>query len=90
MHPAVYGKVDIVYADIAQPDQTQIVLENCQMYLKDGGVMFLVIKTRSIDVIKTPRQVINEEKEKISRSMDVLELIDLMPYDKDHAMIVAH
>ena len=70
-------------------DQTQIVLENCQMYLKDGGV-FLVIKTRSIDVIKTPRQVINEEKEKISRSMDVLELIDLMPYDKDHAMIVAH
>ena len=60
------------------------------MYLKDGGVMFLVIKTRSIDVIKTPRHVINEEKEKISRSMDVLELIDLMPYDKDHAMIVAH
>ena len=89
-YSAVYGKVDIVYADIAQPDQTQIVLENCQMYLKDGGVMFLVIKTRSIDVIKTPRQVINEEKEKISRSMDVLELIDLMPYDKDHAMIVAH
>ena len=89
-YSAVYGKVDIVYADIAQPDQTQIVLENCQMYLKDGGVMFLVIKTRSIDVIKTPRQVINEEKEKISRSMDVLELIDLLPYDKDHAMIVAH
>ena len=47
-YSAVYGKVDIVYADIAQPDQTQIVLENCQMYLKDGGVMFLVIKTRSI------------------------------------------
>ena len=41
-YSAVYGKVDIVYADIAQPDQTQIVLENCQMYLKDGGVMFLV------------------------------------------------
>ena len=27
-YSAVYGKVDIVYADIAQPDQTQIVLEN--------------------------------------------------------------
>ena len=44
MHPreysAVYGKVDIVYADIAQPDQTQIVLENCQMYLKDASDVF--------------------------------------------------
>ncbi|MDI1495379.1 MAG: Fibrillarin [Cenarchaeum symbiont of Oopsacas minuta] len=37
---AVYGKVDIVYADIAQPDQTQIVLENCQMYLKEGVYCF--------------------------------------------------
>ena len=89
-YSAVYGKVDVVYADIAQPDQTQIVLENCQMYLKEGGVLFLVIKTRSIDVVKTPSQVVKEEKEKIARKMDVLEVIDLLPYDKDHAMIVAH
>ena len=88
-YSAVYGKVDIVYADIAQPDQTQIVLENCQMYLKDGGVLFLVIKTRSIDVVKTPHQVVKEEREKISRNMEVLEVIDLLPYDKDHAMIIA-
>ncbi len=89
-YSAVYGKVDVVYADIAQPDQTQIVLENCQIYLKEGGVLFLVIKTRSIDVVKTPSQVVKEEKEKIARKMDVLEVIDLLPYDKDHAMIVAH
>ncbi|MDI1495378.1 MAG: hypothetical protein K8823_686 [Cenarchaeum symbiont of Oopsacas minuta] len=33
--------------------------------------------------------MVKEEKEKIASSMDILEVIDLLPYDKDHAMIVA-
>ena len=47
---SVFTKVDIVYVDIAQPEQTKIAIDNCKMYLKKGGFLFLVIKTRSIDV----------------------------------------
>jgi len=54
---SVYGKVDIVYVDIAQPDQTDIAISNCKLYLKKHGYMFLVIKTRSIDVTKSPKKV---------------------------------
>jgi len=31
------------------------------MYLKSGGYLFLVIKTRSIDVTKAPKKIIDKE-----------------------------
>jgi len=62
---SVYKKVDIVYVDIAQPDQTNIAIENCRLYLKSGGYLFLVIKTRSIDVVKDPKMVIKDEIKKL-------------------------
>ena len=86
---SVFGKVDIVYVDIAQPDQTQIAIDNCEMFLKKGGYFFLVIKTRSIDVTKPPKRIVTEEVEKLKSRFDVLQIIDLHPYDKDHAMVIS-
>ena len=86
---SVFGKVDVVYVDIAQPDQTKIAIENCEMFLKKGGYFFLVIKTRSIDVTKDPKRIIIEEIEKLKTKFEVLQSIDLHPYDKDHAMVIA-
>lgn len=86
---SIYGKVDIVYADIAQPDQTDIAIANCKMYLKAGGHFFLVIKTRSIDVTKSPKSVISAEAAKLRGTFELLETIDLDPYHKDHALAVS-
>ena len=86
---SVYKKVDIVYVDIAQPDQTNIAIENCRLYLKSGGYLFLVIKTRSIDVVKDPKMVIKDEIKKLETLFEIKQTIDLQPYDKDHAMVVA-
>ena len=86
---SVFGKVDVVYVDIAQPDQTKIAIDNCHLFLKNGGYFFLVIKTRSIDVTKSPKKIIEEEVEKLKTNFDILQLIDLHPYDKDHAMVIA-
>ncbi len=55
---SVYNKMDIVYSDIAQPDQTEIAISNCKLYLKNNGYLFLVIKTRSIDVTQPPKKII--------------------------------
>jgi len=41
---SVFKKVDVAYVDIAQPDQTDIAINNCKMYLKSNGYLFLVIK----------------------------------------------
>ena len=86
---SVYKKVDVVYVDIAQPDQTDIAIENCKLYLKSGGYLFLIIKTRSIDVTKDPKIVIKNEIKKLESLFEIKQTFDLQPYDKDHAMVVA-
>jgi len=86
---SVYDKVDIVYCDIAQPDQTEIAISNCKLYLKNNGHLFLVIKTRSIDVTQPPKKIIEGEVKKLRTNFQILQQIDLYPYDKDHAMIIA-
>jgi len=86
---SVYKKVDIVYVDIAQPDQTNIAIENCKLYLKSGVYLFLVIKSRSIDVTKDPKKIIKNEIKKLESFFKIEQTIDLYPYDKDHAMVIA-
>lgn len=86
---SVYGKVDVVYSDIAQPDQTEIAIANCQAFLKDDGYLFLVIKTRSIDVTQAPKNVIQGEIKKLQENFSVLQSMTLEPYDKDHGLVVA-
>lgn len=87
---SIFGTVQVVYCDIAQPDQTDIAIENCKTYLERGGVLLLVVKSRSIDVVKAPKVVIREEAQKLeSNGFTIKQVIDLEPYDKDHGMIYA-
>ncbi len=88
-YSSVYNKMDVVYCDIAQPDQTEIAISNCKLYLKNNGYLFLVIKTRSIDVTQPPKKIIAGELKKLRANFQILQQIDLHPYDKDHAMIIA-
>jgi len=84
------GRVDVVYCDIAQPDQTRIAIDNCEAHLKKGGTLLLAVKARSIDVVSNPRDVFETEKRKlVEAGFEVERLIELSPYDRDHAMILA-
>jgi fibrillarin-like pre-rRNA processing protein len=85
----VFGKVDAVYCDIAQPNQTEIAIQNCWFYLKDGGHLFLVVKSRSINASKAPSIIFREEEDKLRKGgFDLLQTLTLSPFDKDHALIV--
>ncbi len=86
---SVFKKVDVAYVDIAQPDQTDIAINNCKMYLKSNGYLFLVIKTRSIDVTKDPKKVVSNEIKKLESLFEVKQIINLHPYDKDHVIVIA-
>ena len=85
---SVSKKVDIVYVDIAQPDQTNIAIENCKMFLKNNGYLFLVIKSRSIDVTKDPKKIFEGEIKKLEGTFQIKQVINLGPYDKDHAIVI--
>lgn len=84
---SVFGRMDVVYCDIAQPDQTDIAIDNCKKYLKSGGHLFLVIKARSINMAKSPVDIFKSEVSKL-KDFDVLYNVDLRPYHRDHAMVL--
>lgn len=87
---SVFGTVDVMYCDIAQPDQTEIAMANCVVYLKPNGVLLLVVKTRSINVLLNPKTVIAQEAKKLQNNrFSIKQIIDLKPFDKDHALIRA-
>jgi fibrillarin-like pre-rRNA processing protein len=85
---SVFGNVDIIYCDVAQPDQTDIAIANCKVYLKPNGTILLIVKTRSIDVVTDPKQVISQESKKLKDNGFYIEqIINLEPFDKDHGLI---
>jgi fibrillarin-like pre-rRNA processing protein len=86
----VYRRVDVVYCDIAQADQTEIAILNCRTHLKIEGDLLLIVKSRSIDVTRTPESVFHGEKNKLERDgFEVLQIMSLEPFQKDHAIIHA-
>ncbi len=82
--------VDGVYADVAQPEQASLVADNADFFLKDGGWLLLAIKARSIDVTKEPSEVYKREINTLrERGFEIVDVVHLEPYDKDHAMVYA-
>jgi fibrillarin-like pre-rRNA processing protein len=82
------GEVEVVYQDVAQPDQDEILLRNARMFLKKGGIAMICIKSQSIDVTKEPKQVYEEVLEKLGKEFEILEKLKLDPFDKDHMFAV--
>ena len=84
------GRVDLVYCDIAQQDQTEIAIQNCRVHLRTGGSLMLVVKSRSIDVVREPEEIFREERKKLEEAgFEVIQVVGLEPFEKDHAMILA-
>jgi fibrillarin-like pre-rRNA processing protein len=80
--------VDLLYQDVAQPDQAAIALRNCA-FLKSGGFLILMLKTRSVDVRKEPDEVFQDTLDTLtSGGLIVQESVWLTPYHHDHAAIV--
>lgn len=85
-YPEFVEEVDIVYQDVAQPNQGAIFARNCEKFLKPGGIGFLMVKTQSIDVTKDPKVVVDELVKKIPYT--ILEQVELGDYQKEHTAIV--
>ncbi|MBU1197904.1 fibrillarin-like rRNA/tRNA 2'-O-methyltransferase [Candidatus Micrarchaeota archaeon] len=82
------GEVDVIYEDVADREQVLILEENAKRFLKDGGLAFFAVKSRSIDSTRPPKQVYSEVITRLLRSFDVLEKIRIDPFHRDHLFLV--
>ena len=79
--------VDIVYEDVAQKRQADILIDNMERFNARYGMVS--VKARSEDVTADPKDIFDASVKRIKeRGCKVLEVVDLAPYEKDHAMIV--
>ena len=59
--------VDVIFQDVAQPNQAEIAARNAVRFLKKDGYLLLSIKARSIDTAASPKEIFKEEVKSLNR-----------------------
>ncbi|PVG02966.1 Fibrillarin [Serendipita vermifera] len=93
-HPAKYrmllSLVDVIFSDVAQPDQARIVALNADYFLKNQGYAVISIKANCIDSTMPAEQVFANEVQLLkTMKFRPTEQLTLEPYERDHAMLCA-
>ena len=91
-HPQKYRMlvpmVDVIFADVAQPDQARILGLNAAMFVKNRGGFVISIKASCIDSTLTPETVFASEIENLrGEKFRPVERISLEPYERDHIVV---
>ncbi len=82
--------VDVLYQDVAQPNQARILVQNAKRFLQPGGTAYVAIKARSIDVTAKPTRIFNREEKTLAQSgFTVVDRISLDPFSADHVFLSA-
>lgn len=81
-------KMDVIFMDIAQRNQVEIFLKNCDEFLRDHGFGILALKARSIDVTRKPKDVFKEVRRELEKVYPVVDYKELAPFEVDHALFV--
>jgi len=88
-YKALVSQVDVIYSDVAQPEQAKILADNADLFLKPRGSALIAIKSRSVDVTMEPADVFKQEIEILrKRKFKVIQTVRLEPYEKDHALVL--
>jgi fibrillarin-like pre-rRNA processing protein len=81
--------VDFIYQDVSQRNQADIFIRNSNMFLKEKSKGIIMVKARSIDVSIKPKKAYELVCKNLKESGFLIEkIIDLSPFEKDHAAIV--
>lgn len=79
--------VDIMYQDVATPSQVDIALDH-RVFLKDDGVLILMLKTPCMDNRRHPEDLCSEAISFLQPTYRILNTVWLEPYHPDHAAII--
>jgi len=91
-HPQKYRMlvpmVDVIFADVAQPDQARILGLNAAMFVKNRGHFVISIKASCIDSTLAPEIVYTNEVAKLrEEKFRPCEQMTLEPYERDHVIV---
>ena len=80
--------VDVIFADVAQPDQARIVELNAEYFLKNGGHVVISIKASCFDSTVPAEDVFASEVDYFrTHNIKPINQVTLEPYERDHAMV---
>ncbi|KAM3504650.1 hypothetical protein MY10362_003428 [Beauveria mimosiformis] len=80
--------VDVIFADVAQPDQARIVAMNANWFLKVGGGVLISIKANCIDSIAPAAEVFASEVQKMrAEAIKPKFQLTLEPFERDHCLV---
>ncbi|ELA42764.1 uncharacterized protein VICG_00079 [Vittaforma corneae ATCC 50505] len=80
--------VDVIFSDVSQPDQSRIVMENAQYFLKDDGGILVSVKASCVDSSAPAEKVFADEVNWLKKNeFKPIEQVTLEPYEKNHAII---
>ncbi len=83
-YAALVGKADILYQDVAQRDQVDILLANRPL-LRDGGSVLFMLKAASVDATADPREVAQDAAKTLEDAgLEVAATVDLGRHQKGH------
>lgn len=91
-HPQKYRMLvpmcDVIFADIAQPDQARILAVNAHMFVKNRGHFVIAIKATCVDSTLPPNVVYQREVDCLkTEKFRPMEQMTLEPYERDHAVV---
>ena len=90
-YKTLVSPVDVIYSDVAQPEQAKLLADNADLFLKPNGSALMAIKSRSVDVTMEPVDVYRQEIEVLrQRHFELVQSVRLEPYDKDHALALVN
>ena len=87
-YAALVGPVDVLYQDVAAPDQGAIALANMSRFCTPSSVVMIMVKARSIDAAAVPADVVQGVLRSLRGAAEVLDRRELAPFARDHAALV--
>jgi len=80
--------VDCLYQDVAQAGQAEIFLKNADIFLDSGQYGVICVKGKSIDSVGNIDEVFENEISKLKSGFEIIQTINLDPYEKDHMFVL--
>ena len=79
-------KVDLIYQDIAQKNQIEILFKNLQ-FLKSDGYIILMLKLKSISSTLPDEKIFQKAKEELSKKLKIVNTY-IIETHKDHVAFI--
>lgn len=87
-YAADVGKVDVIFEDVADTQQTEIMRRNAELMLEKDGYAMIAIKARCVSSVVEPKKVFAQAKKELEQDFEVIEEISLEPFEADHEFFV--